>query len=464
MSSIRFQDESNQSTVAAQPVDQSGSEQRTAPVSLSAIQSLLLGHRLRGQLVDSDRLTLDAIAPEGCITFLIRQKRYLHPEGVVLFPWSIIENSTRGSAEAIYSHHWRPRDRSRSGHRIESGLIDPLAPQPLVLGFFGPEPAMSSPTAVDRFSDCLHRFRRAARTVEEMLPVLKESMDKPVATVVVNRSSGRILAANEAVAAQFGKPGQELADLEFNSLKKLIGPRLKHFKIEMRNLDKAGLYVAIVVFSPTGIKRAQDTGDVVSDLLGQFRDGIGQITAEAGQLKTMLSHFRNSRQALAANSIVEQVGKLERASLRMSLVLNFDRLALDTADLNEEMKLAVERVEARVGQDCNISIDDRSGRSPVRAPLFSFTTLFETLLMVHLEELYNRESITSITLTNHSDSDKVSVEYCTNSDQDIVSSDHNGHWNRYFRRLADQMGIEVCSIGKQSSVGLTSHMVIDTAN
>jgi hypothetical protein len=286
-------------------------------------------------------------------------------------------------------------------------------------------------------------------------------MGKPVATVVVDRSSGRILAANEAAATQFGKPKHELADLEFGCLKELVGPRLSRFKIEMRNLNKAGFHVAIVTFSPTGAKQLEDQGDVVCDLLGQFRAGIGQITAAAGQLKTMLSHSRNSRQARAATAIVDQVGHLERAALRMSLILNFERLAVDTTGLTEELKLAIDRVEALTGQGCSIEIDDRSERSPVRAPLFAFTTLFETLLMVHLEELCNRESSTSITLTNRGDSDKVSVEYFTNSDHGNVKADHNGLWNRYFRRLAERMGIEVCAVGKPSSMGLTSHIVID---
>jgi len=461
MSSIRFQDESNKSTVLAPCADQHRPENRTAPVSLSAIQSLLLGHRLRGQLLDSDRLTLDAIAPEGCITFMIREKRYLHPEGVVLFPWSIIENSTRGSAEAIYSHHWRPSDQGKRGHRIQSGLVDPLALQSLVLGFFGPEPALSSPVTDDSFGSYLEQFRRAARAVEEIIPSVKESMDKPMATVVVNRSSGRILAANEATVAQFSKSERELVDLEFGGLKKLIGPDIQRFKIEMRNLDKAGLHVAIVTFSPTGARKPEDSGDVVSDLLGQFRAGIGHITAEGGQLKTMLSHSRNSRQARAANAVVEQVGNIERAALRMSLVLNFERLAVDTTCLSEELRLAVDRVENLAGQGCSIEIDDQSERSPVRAPLFAFTTLFETLLMVHLEELCNRKSSTRIILTSRSEADKVSVECFTNSDQDNVRADHNGHWNQYFRLLAKRMGIEICSVAKHSSIGVTSHIVID---
>jgi hypothetical protein len=76
--------------------------------NLAAVESMLLGIVLRGWLADREKEFLDNLAPDRSITFLIRGRQYLHPEGIELFPSQLIETAIRQGGEAFFSHRYRP--------------------------------------------------------------------------------------------------------------------------------------------------------------------------------------------------------------------------------------------------------------------------------------------------------------------------------------------------------------------
>ncbi|HKK20928.1 MAG TPA: hypothetical protein VJ983_05595, partial [candidate division Zixibacteria bacterium] len=126
------------------------------------VHKLLVRTLLNKELHASDQIYLDSEAPMHSLTFLMRESEYVHPAGVELFPFEIIECALSQAGGAIFTHLYRDEtaDRHRP-YRILTSVLNPNDPRRLVLGFFGPEHIISDRDTMDRFADLARTFRLA---------------------------------------------------------------------------------------------------------------------------------------------------------------------------------------------------------------------------------------------------------------------------------------------------------------
>ncbi len=214
--------------------------------NLAVVESMLLGIVLRGWLADREKEFLDNLAPDRSITFLIRDRQYLHPEGIELFPSQLIETAIGQGGEAFFSHRYRPEKCKTDGYTIHTALINPSEPEPLVLGYFGPDSQLGQPEIKDRFYRLVSQFRQTYRLVGEIAHDLTGTQKSDVPTIIVNRCSGRVVSTNEAAEKLFRTSQQSLVDQEFGQLRSRLASVSYGRRMKMANISKGNLHLTII--------------------------------------------------------------------------------------------------------------------------------------------------------------------------------------------------------------------------
>ncbi|MFQ6008029.1 MAG: hypothetical protein ACE5K8_03670, partial [Candidatus Zixiibacteriota bacterium] len=188
--------------------------------SRPVVESRLLGFYLRGWLTDRDKEFLDSFAPEGSLALLIRGNEYLHPEGIELFPFELIETAIKKGGDAVFTHRYQRASHDTSYHyTIYTAVIESSIPKPLVLGFFGPDDCMRLPETLNRFHELVALFREACRRQLRFAKKILQRLQSHNPTIIVNRCSGRVLALNETAAKLLQRSPRSLVDLEFGEIK-----------------------------------------------------------------------------------------------------------------------------------------------------------------------------------------------------------------------------------------------------
>jgi hypothetical protein len=82
----------------------------------AGIESLLIGQCLRDWLTDSEKNFLDLLVCDFAILFLIKEGKFLHPEGVELFNLELIETALRERGEAFFCHRLNLKNNSEKYH------------------------------------------------------------------------------------------------------------------------------------------------------------------------------------------------------------------------------------------------------------------------------------------------------------------------------------------------------------
>ena len=217
------------------------------PLGSTAIVSMLLGHKLRGRLTDSEAQWLDMLAPNNWLTVLADGDEYLHPAGVSLLPPELITGDWQHQPNAVFSRRLSPGPEfSNRWYRIHTAVIRQERDRPLVLGFFGPEETDADQSVQECFFTVVDLFRQASCQVEDSWAEIEAMLSDPAPSLLVNRNSGRVLATNASVRTMMGDRSGDLVDSEYGEIRTLITSMSVGRSIRMRNFHAAGLDFCLV--------------------------------------------------------------------------------------------------------------------------------------------------------------------------------------------------------------------------
>jgi len=314
----QFQDEEGAATLRASSTHLS----RTATIraergwgkqtSYPAIESMLLGIRLRGWLADSEKKFLDNLAPDRSITFLILRDRYLHPEGVELFPYSLIETAVQEGGQAIFTHRYQPRSHDTSDrYTIYTAVIDPYQPKPLVLGFFGPDYQLGVNEIEHQFSRVVSLFRETYYRHKDFTHKLGRRLESETPTIIVNRCSGRVVSLNEGAATLFDNNPRNLIDLEFGQLKSQFLSILPGHKLQMTNINEGDLYLTVITVLSRHTCGEDESFDVPVYSLQRIHDKLNDIIKAAKSLEKLSLEAMPRDATDLSHQVVVAAGELQ---------------------------------------------------------------------------------------------------------------------------------------------------------
>jgi hypothetical protein len=352
----------------------------------AAIDSLMLGLRLRGWLTDDDKELLDRLAAGNYLTFLIKGEKYLHPEGLDLFPLDLIQTARPEAAGALFKHHYQPKtDRHCGGYVVHSAFINEEGSEPITLGMFGGSRPSNQSDAESYFAELVERFRIAAHRAEQSAADLGNlnGTDNPV--LIVDRCSGRLFFTNPSADSLLNADGRPLVGIELHQMKQRLIPLADKYRWTLKNFDPQDRLYTVI--SLQAITHSDDGSG--ADSAGQFfvhkmRNKIAGITTAASHLRT-LSAEQEAHEALEmAELIVGEAGQLNDLLSYFHVWSDYGSLPRRKVDVSTLLDETIDQETAKLASEWHISNETSNDDFVLKESVPALRSLFGSILRTHL--------------------------------------------------------------------------------
>lgn len=416
----------------------------TDEAATASIIPLLVGLELNGRLAGREKEFLDSLAPAKSLAFLIRNRTYLHPEDVELFPYETIQTAIHQGGEAVFSHRYRPERRmgGKRNYTIFTSIINPSDEDLLILGFFGPEYELADMMTHERFSRLVSLFRRAHPSVKRDMRKIRGVLNREEPTLLVNRASGLILAGNFQASQLVPEPGCQLIGDEFGRLKGKLTSSPANHKISIGNISAAGLRLSVVSFADE--KPAEPTDRDMSRAFSlRIQSSVSNITLAASLLEQTLESAAAREESGLTRVILEESDRIDRLLKRSRLVLDFDQIPRRDQNLLYELERAIHLADINPAARERITVCGTAENLDIIAPDDAYLFLFDSILAAHLPELASAGE-TTVTFGKRSGG-KVTIVFETSCPQPIAEKEPDADSRAYLAKLSRRLGLQLRS-------------------
>ncbi|UCG62901.1 MAG: hypothetical protein JSV52_06350 [Candidatus Zixiibacteriota bacterium] len=397
---------------------------------------------LKGWITDKEKVFLDKVAPEDCLTFLLNGKTYVHPEGLDLFPFDEIETTVMHGGEAIFSHRYRPphmKD-SHQEYRIFSAAINPGEPEKIILGFFGPAHRLGTMEEDCDFSRLVGDFRNAYWSVRDELGTLRQYLDRKQATVLVSRSTGKVQALNDSASTLFSRPDRAMVDISLDQLKYHIAPLLPDYNLKMENIAVADLGISVVT-----LERNLGDPDITAELTrlmsSQFTASAANLSLAGSRLCEITSMSENDEKHQLGEAVQYEADKLRLASQQLSLISQYKSLEPTSQDIDSELEKAVRAIYCVSSAPAITRRLLDLGPAQAVAPPQAVRVMFESILSDHHQ--YGADDRESQVVLETTDPSGIRVLFETLIDAGLRTETINSYNSTLAEYIAGLIGFKV---------------------
>jgi hypothetical protein len=326
---------------------------RTNPCDTSGatqvdLESLFLGLELRGWLTDQDKECLDRIAPEGFIAFLIHKDRYLHPENLELFPIDHIRTTLMGGGDAHFSHrHCSGPGSSGRLSAIHTACVAEVRGEPIILGIVGPELVHRRSNIHDDFGSLTRLCRRAAQSVREPLATIRRLTDSDQPVLVVNRTSGRVMALNSPALSLLDSDSRAVVGSEYGVLKARLASFTADRSLKIDNIANQGMHLSVVSLVKAAAATTAAQSDPIHSMLESMRNKLCCIASSARSLESMAARIPGEAHTELVRIINEEAHDLDSQIKRLRLLISHSHEVKSETDPSAEMRKVVESIRRR---------------------------------------------------------------------------------------------------------------------
>lgn len=411
-----------------------GSDRATRATAISMLIRLLLN----GWITDKEKLFLDNLPPGDCLAFLLRERTYIHPEGLQLFPLEMVESATMQAGEAIFSHLHRPQTAGDDGqpYRIFSAAINPADSEKIVLGFFGPEYRLGSFDEDNHFAKLVYSFREAYTLVSREIDKLREYLARDEATILINRTTGKVLTLNRAAAQLLSRSERALVDIGLDQFRYHLLPLLAQHNLKMDNITASDLGVSVVTFESSA-----DPSEGESELLDyfaqRFSDNTSALILAIGELQ-QLTGGDDVRQL--SRPIQSEAKRMQTTLEQFDLMRNYDNRIFIPQSVKQEVKRVIAGLPQHLVEGYPVSVNTDETEMVVEAPERALGMLLEELLMLQLT--LTEEGTETMVMLHSPNSTEYKIRIESTQPNHVHATDATGISSTFTRRLAAKLGID----------------------
>ncbi|PWB75279.1 hypothetical protein C3F09_02660 [candidate division GN15 bacterium] len=404
----------------------------------ASVLTLLAGVALRGHLCDGERDLLDRFAAPNTLVFLVENNTYLHPENVEIVPFDQIQATLHAGDDAVFSHRQHlSDDLGRKTRTIRTARIGQTARGPLVLGMIGAElPELR--TEHDRhFSAIAQNFRAAFKGLLPLTDWLTSRLARPEPTVIVGRSTGRVLALNQNAQTLLAPNGNAAIGEEFSSIRSSLVRPVGRERLSMENRSHGGLDVTVISVTAASARGKIAGPQIGAGFLEGMRHKTAGIMAAARFLQTALDQQPGHPVTEMLRIILDESAELDHDLCRHQLLAEYPRFAAETIDPVACLRKAI---EARImGRTCHDVALNEHLTAPVRIdiPRKALMFLYESILCTHCGAGSNAKTTIMV---RHRDSGGIVLSFVTDCGRPRSESVYH-EWRDYCDRLADAMNV-----------------------
>jgi len=233
---------------------------------------------------DEHRRLLDALAPEHSLTFLVREGSWLHPDDLPLFDFSTLDSLVEQFGSAVMTHQYTPDGPDTAVYSVRTAVLNPDDRTPVVFGLLGPRTFRRPSPISEYFETLVRRLQTIWADLRPLAARLREGLAQPEPTLVLNRKTGTILAANTSLSRELGLATEQLVGINYEDLgtdgdQKLAAAHLEHdlLPVTLVTLERIpSVPQSTETAGPTEVGTAEDAmkqlAAAVADLVRLTRD------------------------------------------------------------------------------------------------------------------------------------------------------------------------------------------------
>lgn len=461
MTAIEFQTESISPITIDQNTKEFSRDWFDSDKSQASILSLLLGLHLRGWLTAGDRRLLDLLVFPSARAFLLLGEHYLHPEQAGNLPSNPMPTGLAIGTEAIFTHCWQPdRAEGTGACRLHTAGIGCLGKQNLVLGMIEPEPAMGPQEPEDRFGKLVAQFHQALIEAAIIARSLRDRLTETEPWMLVNRASGRVIAAAHETCELLGRDDRSIIDQEYSSLSPLLSRSIAGRGLHLENLVVHDMHMARITILPEqpdkpGIPDTQDR--FFSEFfIHDMRNKLSAITTASSHLETLAREGGQSDERELAAIIQDQAAELDQQIERLRLLIDYDQLPHKSTSISREIADAVSQIEDHYGISIEVRLPADGTDKTTEAPIRALAVLLDAALHSHRDHARS-SGTTSITLTEKPKAIEIHLSSSFTIDHRAVQ--FSRRWKSLSSLMAETMGF-TCRHQKPDSTCLSTTITV----
>lgn len=356
---------------------------RTDQATDAGIVSLLIGIVARGWLTDSEKEFLDSLVPSRSICFLIYNGNYLHPEALPLLQPDQLEASYLHE-NAVFSHRQRLVSNGSTSSRIQSARLGELNGKQLTFGMIGQDHWMANGGSDDRFLALIDRFRTALPKVRLSIDRIVNGLCAEAPMVVVNRCSGRIVAANNQILSMCESHLHQLVGSEFTVIRDELSDHLSTHLLHAENVRVGEIDLSLVSLRPRQTKAFELADQMYPRFVASLRRATQALHMTAHHLEGIISWQAGHPETELLRLIQEETNELEQIVHRYHLLTMFGQLKQSRLNPAESLRSTVTRAAINHPHRQLTMTEQWTGQVEMSLPAEALAVLYETVLETHL--------------------------------------------------------------------------------
>ncbi len=407
---------------------------------VAGASSLLLSLRLHNWLTNNEKAFLDNLASEKDLVFLIKGDKYFHPEELEIFPAETIQSCSNGKDEAVFSQKYTSENSNgNQTFRIRTASIDSINGDKLILGQFGPDLISEKEDKDSRFHQLVELFRKSVKPASQTYHMLDKKLEVENPVIIINRTSGYIVHANNAAGTLLSSNSRELIGTEFSQTTDKMKSLISNYKMNIENISSADMSFSIVKLIPSKKKQVKPVREIFEETNAELRGPISTIVTAASILETE-SKSPETKKLLGV--ILDEIQDVDHQLKLKNLVSVFSDLEQKETNLKYEAEHAIDRYTTRKNYKGFIELQTEPNLPHVTVPDKSYMNLIYSILGNHARAAKNNGR-TTVRIFNRKADNKIIISISTITKSQINPNLLETIDNANAELLADKLDVNI---------------------
>lgn len=430
--------------------------------SQAPLQSMLLGLHFRHHLTTCEKDLLQLLIHESTAIFLRLGEEYIHIGDACDVPVDAVPTTQVIGTDAIFTHRCRPNQTDMTGarllHTVRIGQIDE---QDVMLGISEPDTGSDNDTAQIHLTTLVDRFRQALSDAGTVAQHIKTRIPQSGTWLLVNRASGRVLAAGHQTSVLLGYSETDLIGQEYSALAESLSRTAIKRGIQLNNFEICEQHLTIVTILPArSTSSPQESKPFFSKFFAHMmRNKLSAIATASSHLESLAIERKQAEEAELAAIIQDQADELDRQIERFRVLLDYDRLQPRTTMIGEMIKNTVSHFDKTGTYRLEIIIPAERKATALNIPPQAGDVLLEAII---LGQRGYETNLGQTQITVSTTSQPLSIEVTTSLSNEQAPAQFKSGWRDYVQRLASGMNL-VCKYHNPDENTLTT-VITPTAN
>jgi hypothetical protein len=409
----------------------------------ASMASMVLALKLRGSLTPREADLLDWLVDGQARLFLHYDECTHSARPLPCRVDEIVKTAIESGTGAVFCRTTGGIDltNERSFYQ-QSAVLEPDADSPVVVGLISPIPGNESPNYRQSFLDLVDQCRLAYSDVRALESRLHQELEKESATLVINRASGRVLAANQPACAMTETTPESLADREYGSLQDTISRSLPGSSVNLRNLAHGPAFITIVTLTPSKNGSVDSKAALQGFFNRSVRNKLAAITTAASQLAAISTAVENKDQQFLIDVVLTQADEIGNCVSRLDLLHQFDSLKTEETSVADALQSAIDLFTQGGGRSTTLDVARQVPDFTVQAPRGALMFLFDAITRAHAVSCPERAH-TWIDATGDPDGRILGMRWETRCQPITSGPQIDKNWQAVAERIANHLNMDL---------------------